>query len=147
MCYIHKLALPCKTLIKLLHMYHLWKFVQSKCSVWIGCLTRLFKICNCIPLCTLLAQTWYVISTFQRNERCYYLMLRSLYCNVLSPVNETWGNLAALHSTLHHRSLSSYCRLVSALTERVHVFRGGMALQSDYAGRVEILLSKLTCYR
>ncbi len=101
-----------------MYLYHLWKaydhkmFVQSKCSV--RTLDRLsylpVKICICIPLRTLFAQTWYVISTFQREWKAllfYYCALHT----VMSPMNETWGNLTALRSILHQRRLSSYRRL------------------------------------
>ncbi len=47
--------------------------------------------------------------------------LSTLYWNVFSAVNETWGNLTALHSIFHQRGLSSCCRLVSGLPEHVCV--------------------------
>ncbi len=71
--------------------------------------------------------------------------LSALYCSVFSAVNETRGNLTALHSIFHQRGLSS-CRRVSLWSARVRLRFGGKALQSDYAGRVGILRSKLTCY-
>ncbi len=57
-----------------------------------------------------------------RMKGAIIVILCALYCNVFSAVNETWGNLTALHSILHQRRLSSCRRLVSALMERVHVF-------------------------
>ncbi len=81
-------------------------------NITIGCPTCLSKYTLCIPLCTLFTQTW-LSARSSESERCYY-------CNIFWPVNETWGNLAALHSILHQRHLSSYHWL--ALTERVRVF-------------------------
>ncbi len=68
------------------------------------------KICICIPLRTLFAQTWYVISTFQREWKALLFYYYALH-TVMSPMNETWGNLTALRSILHQRRLSSYRRL------------------------------------
>ncbi len=64
------------------------------------------------------------------NERRYYCNTMHImyYCNIIlcncffSAVNETWGNLTALHLILHQHCLSLYRRLVSSLTEHVHVF-------------------------
>ncbi len=81
------------------------------------------NICICIPPRTLLAQTWYVISTFHyaiadraRMEGVIIVILCTLYCNVFSLVNETWGNLTALHSILHQHRVSSCHWLASGLS-------------------------------
>ncbi len=77
------------------------------------------NICICIPPRTLFTQTWYVhyaIADRVRMKGVIIVILCALYCNVFSVVNERWGNLISLHS--------------------IPTFGGGVALESDFAGRV-----------
>ncbi len=101
------------------------------------------NVCICIPLRTLFAQTWYVISAIHyttanraRTEGVIIVILCDLYYNVLSAVNETWGNLTSLHLTLHQRCISLCRWLASGLPVAFMCFGGGVALERDYAGRV-----------
>ncbi len=99
----------------------------------------LINVCICMPPCNLFVQTWHVISAFHcaiaeraRMKRIIIVILCALYCNVFSPVNETWGNLTALHSTLHQCHLAFMC------------FGGGVALESDLHGGWDLTLLMLT---
>ncbi len=68
--------------------------------------------------------------------KCYYCNIMYLYCNVFPPVNETWGNLSALHSTLHKHRLSLCRWLASGLPDYVHVFWRRRGFGEWFAGRV-----------
>ncbi len=100
---------------------------------------------SCLPVCVCICtpQTWYVISTFiarLKTEWEWKVLLLYYYAlctgNISSAVNETWGNLTALHSTLHQRRLSSYSLLASALPVQVHVFWGRCGFGEWFAGRM-----------
>ncbi len=77
----------------------------------------------------------YAIAERPRMEGVIIVILCA-YCNVFSLVNETWGNLTALHSILHQHCLSS-CRWLAFICLCVFMcFGGDIALKSDFGGRV-----------
>ncbi len=84
-----------------------------------ACLSNMYLHTSAHPVCTDMICHQRVPV---RTKGAIIVILCTLYCNVFSAVNETWGNLTALYSTLHQRGLSLCLRLVSALTECVHVF-------------------------
>ncbi len=100
------------------------------------------KICTCIPLCTVCADMIRHQRIPVRVKGAIIVISCALYTNVFSAVNETWGNLTALHSNLNQLVSHHVAVCLSAFM----CFGGGVALQSDDAGRVGILLSKQTCY-
>ncbi len=70
-----------------------------------------------------------------RMEGVIIVILCALYCNVFSPVNETWGNLTVLNSVLSQCRVSCRC-LSSGLPVHVHVFWRRRGLGDWFAGRV-----------
>ncbi len=86
-----------------------------------ACLSNMYLHTSAHPVCTDMIRHQRVPGWMNSS---IIVIICALHCNVFSEVNETWGNLTALHSTLHKRRLSSCRRLVSALTECVRVFWG-----------------------
>ncbi len=76
------------------------------------------------------------IADWTRMQGVIIVILCALYCNVFSPVNETWGNLTVLNSVLSQCRVSSFRCLSSGLPVHVHVFWRRRGFGDWFAGRM-----------